>query len=141
MKKPIFTPARVTLAAAVSGMALIGLAGLADGPASAQTAAKVESQTRPNFGILLDPPTRTRARPQRRWSYGDHRRRWDHGYGRGPGYPPPPVASEQVVLIDCGGNPGSGGLENAVARVAPGGTLIIRGRAGAAWAGSTSTSP
>ena len=131
MKKPIFTPARVTLAAAVSGMVLIGLAGLADSPASAQTAAKVESQTRPNFGILLDPPTRTRARPQRRWSYGDHRRRWDHGYGRGPGYPPPPVASEQVVLIDCGGNPGSGGLENAVARVAPGGTLIIRGRAGA----------
>ncbi len=36
-----------------------------------------------------------------------------------------------MVLIDCGGNPGSGGLENAVARVAPGGTLIIRGRAGA----------
>ncbi|WP_262422448.1 hypothetical protein [Brevundimonas denitrificans] len=47
MKKPIFTPARVTLAAAVSGMALIGLAGLADGPASAQTAAKVEARPGP----------------------------------------------------------------------------------------------
>ena len=40
------------IAAAVAGVSL------AQGPAAhAQVAAKVESQTRPNFGILLDPPT------------------------------------------------------------------------------------
>ncbi len=34
-------------------------------------------------------------------------------------------------MVDCGGNPGSGGIEDAVRRLAPGGTLMIRARAGA----------
>lgn len=91
-----------------------------------QVAAKVESQTRPNFGALLDPPTRgTRYRPhQRRWNYNQHR--------HGPGFLPPPpiIGGEEVVLVDCGGNPGSGAVETAVQRVRPGGTLIIRARSG-----------
>lgn len=102
---------------------------LADGgEAKAQTAAKVESQTRPNFGVLLDPPSRgARARGHhRRYDYGRHRPDWG-----GPAYPPFRPGTEEVVLVDCGGNPGSGAVEDAVRRVRPGGTLIIRTRAGA----------
>ena len=112
--------------------ALVGVAVFDAGPVQAQVPAKVEAQTRPDFGLLLDPPTRTRPRASsRRWSYGDHRRGHGHGYPYpGPAYPPP-YADEQVVMVDCGGNPGSGGDEDAVRRLAPGGTLIVRGRAGA----------
>ena len=112
--------------------ALVGVAVFDAGPVQAQVPAKVEAQTRPDFGLLLDPPTRTRPRASsRRWSYGDHRRGHGHGYPYpGPAYPPP-YADAQVVMVDCGGNPGSGGVEDAVRRLAPGGTLIVRGRAGA----------
>ena len=103
------------LAAAVSVFAI------GEGPAHAQTAARVESQTRPNFGALLDPPTRN-ARNSRR---NQHRWRVVN----------PPVirthGGEEVVLVDCGGNPGTGAVESAVRRVRPGGTLIIRARGGA----------
>ena len=108
------------LAAAVSVFAI------GDGPAHAQTAARVESQTRPNFGVLLDPPTRSarnRGAQHRRYDYGQHRPDWRPGPQR-PG-------TEEVVLIDCGGNPGSGAVEDAVRRVRPGGTLVIRARGGA----------
>ena len=92
---------------------------------AAQVAAQVESQTRPNFGVLLDPPTRTRPSGRnRRWSSN-----WRPGH-HGPSAPRPPYGSEEVVLIDCGGNPGSGGIESAVRRVRPGGTLIIRSTGG-----------
>ncbi|AQR61297.1 hypothetical protein BZG35_06260 [Brevundimonas sp. LM2] len=113
-----------TLILAASALALA----LSSAPAvEAQTAARVEGQTRPNFGLLLDPPSRQRARTHRRWSYGQRYPGWR-------GAPPPihrPVGSEEVVLIDCGGNPGSGALEAAVHRVRPGGTLVIRARGGA----------
>lgn len=94
----------------------------------AQTAAQVESQTRPNFGVLLDPPTRTsrHRRDRSRYDYGRHRPDW----GR-PGYPPLRPGGEEIVLVDCGGNPGTGAVEDAVRRVRPGGTLVIRSRAGA----------
>jgi hypothetical protein len=117
---------------AVAASALLAVAGLAVATpeAQAQTAARVESQTRPNFGLLLDPPTRqSRPRQNRRWSYGSHRPDWR------PGYAPPPVhypaGQEEIVLVDCGGNPGTGAVEAAVQRVRPGGTLVIRARAGA----------
>ena len=103
------------LAAAVSVFAI------GEGPAHAQTAARVESQTRPNFGALLEPPTRN-ARHSRR-----NQHRWR-------GVNPPVIRThggEEVVLIDCGGNPGTGAVESAVRRVRPGGTLIIRARGGA----------
>jgi hypothetical protein len=102
---------------------------LAPETAAAQDAARVESTTRPNFGILLDPPSRSASRrgSHRRWS------RPQHGYGHpGPAYPGPirPGGQEEVVLVDCGGNPGTGAVEDAVRRVRPGGTLILRARGG-----------
>ncbi len=113
---------------AVAASALVALAGLAVATpeAAAQTAARVESQTRPNFGLLLDPPTRqSRPRQNRRWSYGTHRPTF------GPDHRPPYVpGGEEIVLVDCGGNPGTGAVEAAVQRVRPGGTLVIRARSG-----------
>ena len=110
---------------ASAAVALAGLTVLAPSDANAQAAARVESQTRPNFGVLLDPPSRgSRARSHhRRWSYGDYR----PGYRPGP----PRPGGEEIVLVDCGGNPGTGAVEDAVRRVRPGGTLVIRSRAGA----------
>ena len=113
--------------------AIAGAVGLfalmADAPtAQAQVAAKVESQSRPNFGVLLDPPTRSyrnRRGGHRRYDYGAHRPDWR------PGYPPHRPGGEEIVLVDCGGNPGTGAVEDAVRRVRPGGTLVIRARAGA----------
>ncbi|MEC8456825.1 MAG: hypothetical protein VXZ43_07940, partial [Pseudomonadota bacterium] len=112
--------AKVSLLAA---FALAALTTLPD-PVQAQVAAKVEAQTRPNFGVLLDPPTRARPRAHRRYDYGRY---------RGPDWRPlpRPPHQEEVVLVDCGGNPGSGAIESAVQRVRPGGTLIIRARGGA----------
>ena len=47
---------------AAAAVALTGMIALAPSDAQAQSAARVESQTRPNFGALLDPPSRsTRA--------------------------------------------------------------------------------
>jgi len=119
-----------TLTLSLSALAIAGGLTLAAPDVQAQTAARVESQTRPNFGLLLDPPAaQGRSRQQRRWSYGTHRPGWQ------PGHAPPPVqypaGREEIVLVDCGGNPGTGAVEAAVQRVRPGGTLVIRARAGA----------
>lgn len=116
------------LGGAAAIAASVAVFALTDAPgANAQVAAKVESQSRPNFGILLDPPTRTyRNRGSyRRYDYRSHRPDWR------PGYPPHRPGGEEVVLVDCGGNPGTGAVEDAVRRVRPGGTLVIRARAGA----------
>lgn len=115
-----------TFALAVSAAVLISGLALTAPDAQAQTAARVESQTRPNFGLLLDPPTRqSRPSQHRRWSDGAHRP------SQRPDYRPPYAAgSEEIVLVDCGGNPGTGAVEAAVQRVRPGGTLVIRARSG-----------
>jgi hypothetical protein len=116
-------------AAALAATAVMAAAGAVFAPASdarAQVAAKVESQTRPNFGILLDPPVRAHRGGRahhRRYDYRRHRPDWRPGWGGGAG-------GQEVVLVDCGGNPGSGAVEDAVRRVRPGGTLIIRARGG-----------
>ncbi len=129
MKLPTSALSFAGAAGAVAAFALgLNLVGPSD--AGAQVAAKVESQTRPNFGLLLDPPTRSsgaRYRGHRRWDYGRHRPDWRPG--------PPPMRGDEVVLVDCGGNPGSGAVEAAVQRVRPGGTLIIRARGGGACVG------
>ena len=74
-----------TLLGGLTVAAIAGVVWLAQGEtAQAQTAARIESQTRPNFGLLLDPPA-SRARPQRqprRFNYGSHRPDWR------PGQPP-----------------------------------------------------
>ena len=111
------------LAAPAAVLGAVGALALVDDGAQAQVAAKIESQTRPNFGLLLQPPVQARPRGHRRWSYGTHR-----GHGYAP--PPPRPTLEEVVLVDCGGNPGTGAVEAAVHRVRPGGTLIIRARGG-----------
>ena len=116
----------------ITGLAVVAAAALSVvlAPAStaqAQVAARVESQTRPNFGVLLTPPTRStrgRSAHHRRYDYRrDHRPDWRPDFHR--------QGSEEIVLVDCGGNPGSGAVEDAVRRVRPGGTLVIRSRAGA----------
>lgn len=126
--KPFARIASVLCGAAAMAAA-VGAFVLTDAPtARAQVAAKVESQTRPNFGILLDPPTRSyrnRGSSHRRYDYGRHRPDWRPGYPGG--YP----RGEEIVLVDCGGNPGTGAVEDAVRRVRPGGTLVIRARGGA----------
>jgi hypothetical protein len=112
------------LAAPVAAvLGLLVLPPLAGDAAEAQTAARVESQTRPNFGLLLQPPAQTRPRAHRRFGPDRH-----HAYR--PHLPPRPPVLEEVVLVDCGGNPGSGAIEAAVRRVRPGGTLILRARGG-----------
>lgn len=117
------------LCGATAMAAAVGAFVLTDAPtARAQVAAKVESQTRPNFGVLLDPPTRSyrnRGSSHRRYDYSRHRPDWR------PGYPGGWPRGEEVVLVDCGGNPGTGAVEDAVRRVRPGGTLVIRARGGA----------
>lgn len=120
-----------TLLGGLTVAAVAGVVWLAQGDvAQAQTAARIESQTRPNFGLLLDPPVNANRRNHRRYAYRDHRPDWrpgwDWGHGRPPGY-----QGEQEIFIDCGGNPGSGAVEDAVRRVRPGGSLTIRGRGGA----------
>ena len=122
---------RSLLAAAAVVAGGLGLSLLPADRAEAQDAARVESTTRPNFGILLDPPTRASSRraSHRRW------RGPRPGHDRPPyGHPGPgpihPAGTEEVVLVDCGGNPGTGAVESAVRRVRPGGTLILRARGG-----------
>lgn len=118
------------LAAAVGALALVFTVA-APAPALAQTAARIESQTRPNFGLLLNPQTNSRPRREhRRFDYRDYRPDW----GYGPGRPPFPHGQQNVVF-DCGGHPGNGTVEDAVRRVAPGGVLTIRsgGRACVGW--------
>ena len=105
---PNRTPSRF-ISGLVGGVAAVAVAltafAMGGGAAHAQVAARVESQTRPNFGVLLDPPTRSarnRGAQHRRYDYGQHRPDWRPGPQR-PG-------TEEVVLIDCGGNPGSGAV-------------------------------
>jgi hypothetical protein len=122
----------LTLSLSALAMAIAGGLTLSAPDVQAQTAARVESQTRPNFGLLLDPPTRqSRPRQQRRWSDGTHRPGWQPSL-HGPSFPHfGATGTEEVVLVDCGGNPGSGAIEAAVARLRPGGSLILRSTAGA----------
>lgn len=120
------TPLRLrSLIAPALGLAVAATAMSLAPQAEAQEAARVESETRPNFGVLLDPPAprRSPVRTQRRWDYRTHRPDW-------PPAPPPRPAGEEIVLVDCGGNPGTGAVEDAVRRVRPGGTLVIRARGG-----------
>ncbi|WGM46825.1 hypothetical protein KOAAANKH_01699 [Brevundimonas sp. NIBR10] len=121
------------LLAGAAVAAAVFLAVASPTPAQAQVAARVESQTRPNFGLLLSPQTSSRPRREhRRFNYRDHRPDYyaPPRPGYGPGYPPNPGGLQNEVVVDCGGNPGSGGVEAAARRVAPGGTLTIRASGG-----------
>lgn len=101
-------------------------------PAGAQTAARVESRTRPNFGLLLEPPTRpNRRRP--RYDYDGYRPGWgrpDWGRPDRPGWGWRPGDQRDEIVVDCGGPHGEA-LEYAVRALRPGGALTLRGQGGA----------
>ncbi|MDO1559725.1 right-handed parallel beta-helix repeat-containing protein [Brevundimonas sp. 2R-24] len=109
------------------GAVLLGALAL-DGGANAQVAAKVESQTRPNFGLLLDPPVRQGRRYRPHYGRGSDWR----GHSR-PGWWNPhdyrwngPL--EDVAFVDCSQARDPNEVNRAIARLRPGGTLIIRGQ-------------
>lgn len=109
---------------------------LADAPKAAAQAAKVESQTRPDFGLLLDPPPRT-SRPRhhgrdRPWRWRDHYSGWRDDRGRDwdrywHGRP------NDVAAVDCGMEGSPYALQRAVEHLRPGGTLILRGQGCIGW--------
>lgn len=88
--------------------------------------AKVETQTRPDFGLLLRPPLRRkphRPRPYR----GDRYRPGDHGYPYGHDrYPPHDGPLRPVALVDCSDARSPNDVNRALASLEPGGTLILR---------------
>ena len=115
----------LTVAASVAALLAVDLIA-APPKAEAQTAARVESRTRPNFGLLLDPPTRPhRRRP--RYAYDDYRPGWG-GPGWGDGGPDWGYEQDEIV-VDCGGPDGEA-LESAIQALRPGGALTLRGQGG-----------
>ena len=115
----------LAIAASVAALLAVDLA-IAPPKAEAQTAARVESRTRPNFGLLLDPPTRpNRRRP--RYAYDDYRPGRDRpGWGNGgPGW----GYDQDEIVVDCGGPDGEA-LEYAIQALRPGGALTLRGQGG-----------
>ena len=86
--------------------------------------AKVETQLRPDFGLLLKPPIKRRKPHKPR--YRDHGR--GHGYGPGPGDDHRPWSGplRDVAFVDCGTARGPNEINHALDSLAPGGTLIVR---------------
>lgn len=108
-----------------AAMGALLAAPLVDAPDAMAQAAKVESQTRPNFGLLLDPPPqRRRATQHRRWDWREHHRDWRGGHHGGPR----PGWLEQAVVVDCAVERDPYALARAVDRLQPGGMLILRAR-------------
>ncbi len=111
------------LAAAVLGSVLV--------PATSVQAfpdAKVETETRPNFGLLVRPPIHNRRyRPYGGRGYAHwHREGWHEGDRDDRGGRFGPHWSRETVMIDCNlAHPGD--VEEALDAVAPGGTLFMRG--------------
>ena len=88
---------------------------------SAYPDAKVETQLRPDFGLLLKPPLRRKPRkPHRRYGPGHYRPDYGHGYRPWDG----PL--RDVAFVDCGQARGPNDINWALDSLAPGGTLIIR---------------
>ena len=84
--------------------------------------AKVETQTRPDFGLLLNPPTK-RRKPHR----PRYRDRPDYrGHHYGPDYRPWDGPLRDVAFVDCGQARGPNDVNRALDSLAPGGTLILR---------------
>lgn len=123
---------RAGLISALGGAVIVAavfLLTLGDATRAEAQAAKIESQTRPDFGLLLSPPPRS-SRP---YSYGrdrplrwrDHHPDWrdDDGHWRG--------RPDDVAMVDCAAPSGPYELQRAVRHLRPGGTLILRGRGAA----------
>lgn len=88
--------------------------------------ARVEAQTRPDFGLLINPPLRRHKRPHR-GTGGYGRDRWGPG-GYGPDYRPHDWDGplRDVALVDCSDARSPHDINYALASLAPGGTLILR---------------
>lgn len=124
--RPRFSGSSILTLAVSLGALLAADLTIAPSRAEAQTAARVESRTRPNFGLLLDPPTRPhRRRP--RYAYDDYRPGRDRpgGGNGGPGW----GYEQDEIVVDCGGPDGEA-LESAVQALRPGGALTLRGQGG-----------
>lgn len=83
---------------------------------------RVETVTRPDFGLLINPPLRRHKR-----------HRPDGPGGQGPwtppgGHTPPPNDGplRDVALVDCSDARSPNDINRALASLAPGGTLILR---------------
>jgi len=94
------------------------------------SAARVDQQIRPNFGGLITPPLKPRARPDRwkpgRYRWGKPRKGWNNGYPPGDWYP-----DQQVATVDCSDTyNGPTPISDALQTVVDGGILYIRSRGG-----------
>ncbi len=127
-----------------AGAAMLLLTAAGPSQAYPDQAAGVDAQIRPNFGGLITPPLRPRWRPDR-WQPRDYRPRGPRG---GPYRPPERI--ETSISVDCnapapepydsgqyngqydngggtGGQYGASPISDALARLADGGTLYLRG--------------
>lgn len=120
-----FSPARLFGFTA----ACLAAALLAAPSSEAYPTARVETQTRPDFGLLLRPA------PKRRKPYRPHRYTGDRGYPDRPhgdrpwdGDRPGDGPGRDVAFVDCAEARGPNAINRALASLKPGGTLIIRSR-------------
>ena len=113
-KRPLISLGLAMAAAAVVVMAAPDLQAYPD--------AKVEAQTRPNFGLLIDPPLR-RGKPRR-----PRGRRSEPGPGGWWDERPPHFDGrlEPVVFVDCSRARSPNDINHALERLEPGGTLVLR---------------
>lgn len=103
------------LAAAGAALVLSAFAGAAE--AYPDRAAGVDSQIRPNFGGLIQPPVRPQWRPDRR-----------RGPGKGGKPPLPPKRDQYNIAVDCSIETESGTpINDALRRLADYGKLYISG--------------
>lgn len=124
MTKP--TAKRLSLLTGLCAAAVAGAVLAAAGETVAYPDAKVETQLRPDFGLLLKPPIK-RHRRYKPWGG----RRYPPAYYDGPGYGPPGGPGRDVAFVDCAQARDDNAVNRALASLKPGGTLILRA-AGAA---------
>jgi hypothetical protein len=108
--------------------AAVAAAILAAPASEAYPDARVETQLRPDFGLLLNPPLRRHRRPHRHRGYEngwDYRHHWGWNgepfHGRDWNGP-----LRDVALVDCSDAHSDNDINYALASLAPGGTLILR---------------
>jgi hypothetical protein len=111
----------------LASLSLVALAAAAVGaaqPAKAFPDARIESQLRPNFGLLVRPPLHAHGyyRP-----WGGHYPGWWRPYAPPPpGGPFPPGFGRDVAYVDCAMVPGPNAVNAALRFLRPGGTLILK---------------
>ena len=122
MTKP--TNKRASLPAGLSAAAVAAAVLLTSGESVAYPDAKVETQLRPDFGLLLKPPIKR----HRRYKPWGGRRLPPPIYDGGPYGPgvPPGGPGRDVAFVDCAMARDDNAANRALASLKPGGTLILR---------------